>query len=189
VGFLSTDFRTLHLLFSNFQIVNPSIFKVSHSRFTMIDRLALSNWQVVVALALPHLLYAFIWYFPTTWMSWFKNKSVQVFESLAWALKGTLFNRLDSKFNVLKFYKRVGYCCNFWFSFKRSFLLPDCRRAIHVCSILVPPPLPRWSTVPGCHPSCSGAQYTSCWLWPSSQRQYIPSHRTCRSILWLQIRS
>lgn len=54
----------------------------------MIDRLALSDWLVVVALALPHLMYAFIWYFPDTWMSWFKKKSVQVFETIAWVLKG-----------------------------------------------------------------------------------------------------
>lgn len=48
-----------------------------------------SNWGVVVALALPHLLYAFIWYFPHIWMRLFRKSSVRVFESMAWLLKGT----------------------------------------------------------------------------------------------------
>lgn len=46
-----------------------------------------SNWIVVGALALPHLLYAFIWYMPEVWMKLFKKKSVEVFETCAWLLK------------------------------------------------------------------------------------------------------
>lgn len=48
-----------------------------------------SNWAVVIALALPHLLYAFIWFFPQQWLQTFKSKAVDVFASVAVALKGT----------------------------------------------------------------------------------------------------
>jgi hypothetical protein len=53
------------------------------------DAAHVSNWGVVGALALPHLLYAFIWYFPHMWMRLFGKSSVRVFESMAWLLKGT----------------------------------------------------------------------------------------------------
>lgn len=46
-----------------------------------------SNWTVVGALAMPHVLYAFIWYMPQVWMKLFKKKSVEVFETCAWFLK------------------------------------------------------------------------------------------------------
>lgn len=49
-----------------------------------------SNWLVVGALASPHILYAFIWYFPQVWRSIYGRWSVQVFESLAWILKGAM---------------------------------------------------------------------------------------------------
>ena len=52
------------------------------------DHLMTSNWTVVAALASPHLLYAFIWFYPDQWMKAFKKGSVQAFESAAWALKG-----------------------------------------------------------------------------------------------------
>jgi hypothetical protein len=47
-----------------------------------------SEWGVVASLASCHVLYAFIWFFPSTWMSLFKKKSVEVFETIAWLLKG-----------------------------------------------------------------------------------------------------
>jgi len=50
--------------------------------------LSLSNWVVVGCLALPHLLYAYIWFFPHKWRALFKKQSVDVFEKLAWLLKG-----------------------------------------------------------------------------------------------------
>ena len=50
--------------------------------------LELSDWAVVACLALPHLLYAYIWFFPDRWMAVWKKSSVQVFENFAWALKG-----------------------------------------------------------------------------------------------------
>jgi hypothetical protein len=52
------------------------------------DPLLISNWVVVGCLALPHLLYAYIWFFPNKWMAIFKKDSVQVFENIAWLLKG-----------------------------------------------------------------------------------------------------
>lgn len=52
------------------------------------DALAVSNWGVVAALAIPHILYAFIWFLPGLWMKAFKRKSVEVFETAAWLLKG-----------------------------------------------------------------------------------------------------
>lgn len=52
------------------------------------DRLEQSNYAVCSALAAPHLLYAFIWFFPRRWMAWFGKRSVKVFETVAWLLKG-----------------------------------------------------------------------------------------------------
>lgn len=51
-----------------------------------------SNWIVVGALALPHLLYAFIWYMPELWMKTFQKRSVEVFETCAWLLKSVQFS-------------------------------------------------------------------------------------------------
>mmetsp|Transcript_4853 Transcript_4853/g.9659 ORF Transcript_4853/g.9659 Transcript_4853/m.9659 type:complete len:193 (+) Transcript_4853:51-629(+) len=56
------------------------------------DAADVSNWGVVGALALPHLLYAFIWYFPDMWMRMFRKSSVRVFESMAWLLKVVQFS-------------------------------------------------------------------------------------------------
>ncbi|KAI8110979.1 hypothetical protein M9434_004553 [Picochlorum sp. BPE23] len=56
------------------------------------DAADVSNWGVVGALALPHLLYAFIWYFPDMWMRMFRKSSVRVFESMAWLLKVIQFS-------------------------------------------------------------------------------------------------
>ncbi|EFN59374.1 hypothetical protein CHLNCDRAFT_137846 [Chlorella variabilis] len=50
-----------------------------------------SNTLVCLGLALPHFLYAYIWFFPQQWMAAFKKRSVEVFETLAWALKGVQF--------------------------------------------------------------------------------------------------
>ena len=47
-----------------------------------------SNYLVVAALASPHVLYAFIWYFPHIWRKQFGKKGVEVFETCAWLLKG-----------------------------------------------------------------------------------------------------
>jgi hypothetical protein len=47
-----------------------------------------SEWGVVASLASPHMLYAFIWFFSGVWMRMFKKKSVEVFETIAWLLKG-----------------------------------------------------------------------------------------------------
>lgn len=55
---------------------------------TIMDSVEASNWGVVACLALPHLLYAFIWFFPQRWMAAFKKSSVVIFENVAWALKG-----------------------------------------------------------------------------------------------------
>jgi len=52
------------------------------------EQLLASNWIAVGAVAFPHLLYAFIWFFPQIWMHYFKKNSVEVFEAMAWMLKG-----------------------------------------------------------------------------------------------------
>jgi hypothetical protein len=49
-----------------------------------------SNILVCVGLALPHFLYAAIWFFPQLWMAVFRKRSVEAFETLAWALKGAI---------------------------------------------------------------------------------------------------
>lgn len=46
------------------------------------------EWLLALALAMPHLLYGFIWFFPSVWRRWFGNQSVLVFDSVAWVLKG-----------------------------------------------------------------------------------------------------
>ena len=51
------------------------------------DQLPLSNWIAVVALASPHLLYAYIWYNSDRFYAAFKKRSCEVFEWLAWGLK------------------------------------------------------------------------------------------------------
>lgn len=54
---------------------------------TMPLSLEQSNWAVCAALAAPHLLYAYIWFFPRQWQAIFKKRSVEAFETLAWLLK------------------------------------------------------------------------------------------------------
>ena len=54
------------------------------------DAATASIWAAIAFLALPHLLYAFIWFFPHLWMNAFKKRSVEVFETVAWLMKGTL---------------------------------------------------------------------------------------------------
>lgn len=51
------------------------------------DALEASNWTVAGGLAAPHLLYAFIWFFPRSWQAIFKKRSVEAFETVAWLLK------------------------------------------------------------------------------------------------------
>ncbi|KAI3433647.1 hypothetical protein D9Q98_003456 [Chlorella vulgaris] len=64
--------------------------KHGHHIPTMLSQ-AESNILVCVGLALPHFLYAAIWFFPQLWMAVFKKRSVEAFETLAWALKGVQF--------------------------------------------------------------------------------------------------
>lgn len=52
------------------------------------DRLEFSNYTVCAALAAPHLLYAYIWFFPRRWMALFGKNSCKTFETVAWLLKG-----------------------------------------------------------------------------------------------------
>ena len=59
-----------------------------HIIVTMAESIQLSDVAVVACLAAPHLLYAYIWYFPQQWLAAFKKQSVWVFEAVAWALKG-----------------------------------------------------------------------------------------------------
>ena len=47
-----------------------------------------SNYTVCACLAAPHLLYAYIWFFPQHWRAAFKQRSVEAFETVAWLLKG-----------------------------------------------------------------------------------------------------
>lgn len=51
------------------------------------DALEASNWTVAGGLSAPHLLYAFIWFFPRSWQAIFKKRSVEAFETVAWLLK------------------------------------------------------------------------------------------------------
>ncbi len=46
------------------------------------------EWALALALAAPHLLYGFIWFFPNVWQGRFGQQSVLVFDSVAWVLKG-----------------------------------------------------------------------------------------------------
>ncbi len=48
------------------------------------------SWYVALAIAAPHVLYAYIWFFPDKWRGAFKSQSVEVFHNIAWALKGAL---------------------------------------------------------------------------------------------------
>ena len=49
---------------------------------------AASTYLVALCLAAPHLLYGYIWFFPASWRSRFKQRSVFVFDCTAWVLKG-----------------------------------------------------------------------------------------------------
>ena len=57
--------------------------------------LALS-WFVALAIATPHVLYAYIWFFPDKWRAAFKSRSVEVFHNTAWALKGAFLKQAPS---------------------------------------------------------------------------------------------
>ena len=47
-----------------------------------------TEWSLALALAAPHVLYAFIWFFPSVWRRRFGERSVAVFDGTAWVLKG-----------------------------------------------------------------------------------------------------
>jgi methylene-fatty-acyl-phospholipid synthase len=49
------------------------------------------EWGLALALAAPHLLYGFIWFFPQNWQAQFGKRSVLVFDSCAWVLKVVQF--------------------------------------------------------------------------------------------------
>jgi hypothetical protein len=48
------------------------------------------SWLVALAVAAPHFLYAYIWFFPHKWQAAFKGRSVDTFHHAAWALKGVV---------------------------------------------------------------------------------------------------
>lgn len=75
---------------SNPQGCKPGL-KLDHLRSTMssISNATPEDWYVITTLALPHLLYAYIWFNSSTWLKTFGKKSVQRFETAAWLLKGT----------------------------------------------------------------------------------------------------
>lgn len=69
-------------------IALPSAFWSSPDlQFRTMDALEASNWTVAGCLAAPHLLYAYIWFFPRSWQAIFKKRSVEAFETVAWLLK------------------------------------------------------------------------------------------------------
>lgn len=75
---------------SNPQGCKPRL-KLDHlrSKMSSISNAAPEDWYVITTLALPHLLYAYIWFNSSTWLKTFGKKSVQRFETAAWLLKGT----------------------------------------------------------------------------------------------------
>ena len=50
-----------------------------------------SNILVGALLSIPHIMYAFIWFFPEKWMKAFGKQSVHVFATVASALKVVQF--------------------------------------------------------------------------------------------------
>ena len=58
----------------------------------VIDQLLIANWVVVAALAAPHLLYAYIWFYPQRWRyqlrGVFKDEAAHMFSAIAWLRKG-----------------------------------------------------------------------------------------------------
>ena len=54
------------------------------------------EWALALALAAPHVLYGFIWFFPDAWRARFGKQSVLVFDSVAWVLKGTIIRLLPA---------------------------------------------------------------------------------------------
>lgn len=64
------------------------------------DAQAASNWGVVAALAAPHALYAYIWFFSHQWRGAFKKRSVEAFETTAWALKGARGSSFQRVFSL-----------------------------------------------------------------------------------------
>ncbi|KAK9824170.1 hypothetical protein WJX72_008252 [[Myrmecia] bisecta] len=50
------------------------------------------DWLVILAISLPHILYAFIWFFPKKWKGLFRREPVLAFNLLAWLLKVVQFS-------------------------------------------------------------------------------------------------
>lgn len=50
---------------------------------------AVGDWLLFVALAAPHALYAYIWFFPGHWRAMFRRSPVSVFATVASLLKGS----------------------------------------------------------------------------------------------------
>lgn len=45
-------------------------------------------WALAAALATPHFMYAFIWFRPQVWYSWFGKRSVDMMATAAHVCKG-----------------------------------------------------------------------------------------------------
>uniref|UniRef100_A0A1D2ABM8 phosphatidyl-N-methylethanolamine N-methyltransferase n=1 Tax=Auxenochlorella protothecoides TaxID=3075 RepID=A0A1D2ABM8_AUXPR len=88
---------------SNPQGCKPGL-KLDHLRSTMssISNATPEDWYVITTLALPHLLYAYIWFNSSTWLKTFGKKSVQRFETAAWLLKVLQFSSVIYWYSVKK---------------------------------------------------------------------------------------
>lgn len=49
-----------------------------------------AEWGAVTCIALPHFLYALIWFFPDAWRRLCGKHAVAHFETAAWVLKGAI---------------------------------------------------------------------------------------------------
>ena len=50
---------------------------------------ALGDWLLFAVLAAPHVLYAFVWLFPSRWRAVFRRSPLNMFAAFATALKGS----------------------------------------------------------------------------------------------------
>ena len=108
---------------------SPGTSYPDHPLDTMPLSQADSNTLVCLGLALPHFLYAYIWFFPQQWMAAFKKRSVEVFETLAWALKGAITRHPHGPMPCAGWawphsYHQIAWCCR-------------CRGAVPVGGLLV----------------------------------------------------
>lgn len=78
---------------SNWTLHQNSVAVTTTPKLFRMTANGIAEWGVVTAIALPHFLYALIWFFPDAWRRLCGKHPVAHFQTAAWMLKGAIDHR------------------------------------------------------------------------------------------------